>query len=209
MRNHKISTSLPPEEYFSRLNQYVALYGDGKKTHTKYITACHEAGHTLIAHIMNCKPKSTEIWIEDNGDWYGYTQYKSQGEMHPIQNPEKILAETMICCAGWVAEGILGDIIDHGSSADERIRVAELSGSLSHWNNWDQHYIANLCTTAVAELIVRNEKQGLELAKFLMDENKAVKQQIKRLLKTVEVDYALYRAKALVEIIKTHSHARQ
>ena len=202
MRNNPVSTSLPRELYIELINDHIERYGDGIGSHTLDLTSYHEAGHILLAHILGCKPGPTKIWSETAHVWCGYTWYKSQDELHAINSPEKFIIEIMICCAGWLAEGVLGNLIDEGSSIDEKIRVTELSCSLAKYNEWNPEVIVFLCTYSVSNLLTQYRSECLKLAENIRIRKKVKRQEINFLFDKIPVDLSKKQAIFLIKKIK-------
>lgn len=98
-----------------------ARYGSGESSHTRQLTAIHEAGHALALHISGYKSTS-KIWKDKQYDlWLGRTFTPGGAEERFENNPDGALGYGVFCFAGLAAELVVGKSLDFGSSKDEQV----------------------------------------------------------------------------------------
>jgi hypothetical protein len=110
-----------------------AIFGDSRRTYTKRLVACHEAGHVIAHQLCSLRPTEARIWRDPSTrQWYGCSDYSapSTGHFLALDKPELAIALAFEWLAGWCGEAVFGGIVDPGSSADEAVAAdAALEGA--------------------------------------------------------------------------------
>ncbi len=200
--------NMPPEikEVVSQeLMKHIAIHGDGLRTHTKEITACHESGHIIVGHFFNFYP--TNAWIKEEYKeiWTGYTQYgKPHGEINIPTEPEKVILEIFCNMAGHIAEYVLCNINDQTSSFDERLKVLQLAQTLEYQFGYNHSKVLEKCSNNVIALINYYKPYSLSLAKKLKSKKSLSTKDIYEVLKDVPVQEDRYEiARWIIQEIKS------
>lgn len=85
----------------------------------KKITAYHEAGHALVAHVQPHTDPVQKISIISRGRAAGYTLKTPEREKH-FQTKEDFIAELAVLFGGFAAEKIIFNKVTTGASSDLR-----------------------------------------------------------------------------------------
>lgn len=85
----------------------------------KKITAYHEAGHALVAHVQPNTDPVQKISIISRGRAAGYTLKTPEKEKH-FQTKEDFIAELAVLFGGFAAEKIIFNKVTTGASSDLR-----------------------------------------------------------------------------------------
>lgn len=122
---HSLLAHFDPESraaLFAQVQVRQDRYGDGRRTHTRRLTACHEAGHLIAYQLSGLKPKKAKIWRDpQHGLWFGESVHsgRTMGPFFAWEDPQFALAFAFELLAGWAAEATIGGVCDPGSSTDE------------------------------------------------------------------------------------------
>jgi DNA-binding ferritin-like protein (Dps family) len=120
------------KSFTKRLKMHIVRFGDGRNSYTKELVAAHEAGHALIAHILGLSPSGSRISKDINSDvWRGFTCQDCMGEFKAGRNQPKSVAMAMCLLSGWLAEGIVGGVVDNNSLTEEKLLAFDIINRVS------------------------------------------------------------------------------
>ena len=84
----------------------------------KKLTAYHEAGHAVVAHIVDDTQSVTTVSIIPRGRAGGFTMYQPESDNRMYASKNEMLNKIIVMLGGRVAEAVMLDDISTGASND-------------------------------------------------------------------------------------------
>jgi cell division protease FtsH len=117
---HRDQKSIRPEEFAESIDRVIA--GPARRSRVisqkeKEMTAYHEAGHALVAHLLPDADRVSKVSITARGAMGGYTRFSPE-EDRTLMTKRQLDAKLASALGGRVAEEIVFDKVTTGASND-------------------------------------------------------------------------------------------
>jgi hypothetical protein len=165
--------------YDKLLALHILEFGDGLATHTKKITATHEAGHAAIYTLLGFS-LSAEIW-EYDGYWDGRVSFSDVHAQSDKSKAIKILGHIVGTMAGFVAELVCANSCDLGSSGQDKC-LAQMKCLGTKELRLPPDLVYNVAFHVTKELVYQQRQPINRLAKALMKDKKLNPQEVQYFL---------------------------
>ncbi len=172
----------------NQIVRHVERHGDGRKTHTRQLTACHEAGHLIAYRLCGYKVKEARIWKDPElGLWFGHslTSGPAIGQVDPSKNPQLTIALAFQWMAGAAGERVFGNVSDPGSSADELCTAQFALLGVSHALGVSHQVLVDSVELYLFHCLETCQNVGSQLAKALELKRTLKRDELRRLLKPI------------------------
>jgi hypothetical protein len=170
------------------ITDHIKQFGDGRSTHTRHLTACHEAGHTIAYRLCGYPMEKVRIWRDPEQKLcFGcsLTSGSPIGFVNPLEQPEQTLALAFQWMAGAVGEAVFGNVSDPGSSADEICTAQFALLGASTAIQAPPHLIFEAVQKFLTDQLVTYQDVGQQIVTALETKRTLKRGELRRLLKTI------------------------